>query len=119
MARHWNPIMMNAVLFGRIALLRDNRASLGLTGEQIAAPGAHLYAFPPRRRRARRGGRRGWPGSTSGWPTSARPSATICSATNRTGSWNSARPIATAFRTASSQRRNPPPMSAAWLARRS
>jgi peptidyl-dipeptidase Dcp len=35
MARHWNPIMMNAVLFGRIALLRDQRASLGLTGEQM------------------------------------------------------------------------------------
>src|SRR3977135_3769663 len=35
MARHWNPIMMNAVLFGRIALLRDKRAELGLTGEQM------------------------------------------------------------------------------------
>ncbi|MCA6110718.1 M3 family metallopeptidase [Bradyrhizobium cenepequi] len=35
MARHWNPIMMNAVLFGRIALLRQNRASLGLSGEQL------------------------------------------------------------------------------------
>jgi len=34
MARHWNPIMMNAVLFGRIALLHDNRASLELTPEQ-------------------------------------------------------------------------------------
>src|ERR1700688_1126805 len=34
MARHWNPIMMNAVLFGRIALLRDRRATLGLTPEQ-------------------------------------------------------------------------------------
>ncbi len=34
MARHWNPIMMNAVLFGRIAMLRDNRAKLGLTPEQ-------------------------------------------------------------------------------------
>ena len=34
MARHWNPIMMNAVLFGRIALLHENRATLGLTGEQ-------------------------------------------------------------------------------------
>src|SRR5271169_1474118 len=34
MARHWNPIMMNAVLFGRIALLHDNRAKLVLTGEQ-------------------------------------------------------------------------------------
>jgi peptidyl-dipeptidase Dcp len=35
MARHWNPIMMNAVLFGRIALLHDNRAKLGLTPEQM------------------------------------------------------------------------------------
>src|SRR6201996_3684985 len=34
MARHWNPIMMNAVLFGRIAALRDHRATLGLTTEQ-------------------------------------------------------------------------------------
>jgi peptidyl-dipeptidase Dcp len=35
MARHWNPIMMNAVLFGRIALLHGNRASLKLTAEQL------------------------------------------------------------------------------------
>src|ERR1700761_6850775 len=35
MARHWNPIMMNAVLFGRIALLHDNRAAMGLTVEQM------------------------------------------------------------------------------------
>src|SRR3978361_790148 len=35
MARHWNPIMMNAVLFGRIVALHDNRASLGLTSEQM------------------------------------------------------------------------------------
>src|SRR5450756_1521908 len=35
MARHWNPIMMNAVLFGRIAALHDNRAGLGLSGEQM------------------------------------------------------------------------------------
>src|ERR1700710_1480356 len=34
MARHWNPIMMNAALFGRIVALRDNRATLGLTPEQ-------------------------------------------------------------------------------------
>src|SRR6266404_3964433 len=34
MARHWNPIMMNAVLFGRIALLHENRTTLGLSGEQ-------------------------------------------------------------------------------------
>src|SRR5246500_3426935 len=35
MARHWNPIMMNAVLFGRTAMLHHNRATLGLTGEQM------------------------------------------------------------------------------------
>ncbi|KWV54040.1 peptidase M3 [Bradyrhizobium macuxiense] len=35
MARHWNPIMMNAVLFGRIAMLHEKRASLGLSGEQL------------------------------------------------------------------------------------
>jgi len=35
MARHWNPIMMNAVLFGRIVQLRDDKATLGLTGEQM------------------------------------------------------------------------------------
>src|SRR5437762_5937932 len=35
MARHWNPIMMNAVLFGRIALLHHNRATLGLTAKEI------------------------------------------------------------------------------------
>ena len=35
MARHWNPIMMNAVLFGRIAMLHENRATLGLTPEQM------------------------------------------------------------------------------------
>jgi len=34
MARHWNPIMMNAVLFGRIAQLRDIRATLALTPEE-------------------------------------------------------------------------------------
>src|SRR5579883_3271457 len=35
MARHWNPIMMNGVLFGRIALLHDNRAGLKLSPEQM------------------------------------------------------------------------------------
>jgi peptidyl-dipeptidase Dcp len=35
MARHWNPILMNAVLFGRIAMLHHNRATLSLTGEQM------------------------------------------------------------------------------------
>ncbi len=34
MARHWNPIQMNAVLFGRIALLHENRANLTLTAEE-------------------------------------------------------------------------------------
>jgi peptidyl-dipeptidase Dcp len=35
MARHWNPIMMNAVLFGRIVFLHDNRATLTLSPEQM------------------------------------------------------------------------------------
>ena len=35
MARHWNPIMMDAVLFGRIAQLHEKRATLPLTGEQM------------------------------------------------------------------------------------
>ena len=35
MARHWNPIMMNAVLFGRIAALYHDRAALKLTPEQM------------------------------------------------------------------------------------
>jgi peptidyl-dipeptidase Dcp len=33
-ARHWNPIMMNAVLFARLSRLYENRAALGLTSEQ-------------------------------------------------------------------------------------
>ena len=35
MARHWNPIMMNAVLFGRIVQLYERRATLGLDGERL------------------------------------------------------------------------------------
>lgn len=35
MARHWSPILMNAVLFGRVAQLHENRAALGLTAEQL------------------------------------------------------------------------------------
>src|ERR1700675_4046449 len=35
MARHWSPIMMNAVLFGRIAMLHEQRAGLGLTAEEM------------------------------------------------------------------------------------
>jgi peptidyl-dipeptidase Dcp len=33
-ARHWNPIMMSAALFGRVAKLHDKRAALKLTGEE-------------------------------------------------------------------------------------
>jgi peptidyl-dipeptidase Dcp len=33
-ARHWNPILMNAALFGRIAKLYDQRSALKLSGEQ-------------------------------------------------------------------------------------
>ena len=95
MARHWNPIMMNAVLFGRIAALRDNRATLGLTRSRRAcwsAPTPASIAPAPGWTSRRK---RGWRRSTSGWRISAPPSAIICSATSRTGSWNSARPIAT------------------------
>jgi peptidyl-dipeptidase Dcp len=35
MARHWNPIMMDAVLFGRVAQLYGNRSKLGLTSEEM------------------------------------------------------------------------------------
>src|SRR5436305_2621690 len=35
MARHWNPIQMNAVLFGRIAALYHDRDALRLTAEQL------------------------------------------------------------------------------------
>ena len=34
-ARHWSPILMNAVLFGRIAMLYQRRAELKLTPEQM------------------------------------------------------------------------------------
>ena len=53
MARHWNPIMMNAVLFGRIAMLHHNRASTRPDRRGDAAAGAHLHPLPPRRRRPR------------------------------------------------------------------
>lgn len=33
-ARHWNPILMNAQLFMRVAKLHDRRGALKLTGEQ-------------------------------------------------------------------------------------
>ncbi|CCE04955.1 peptidyl-dipeptidase [Bradyrhizobium sp. STM 3843] len=35
MARHWNPIQMNAVLFGRVAQLHEKRKSLDLTPEEL------------------------------------------------------------------------------------
>src|SRR6201996_3465274 len=35
MARHWNPIQMNAVLFGRVAQLHENRVNLKLTAEEL------------------------------------------------------------------------------------
>src|SRR3954469_5610408 len=46
MARHWNPIMMNAVLFGRIAALYHDRASLRLTGEQLRLLERTYTRFP-------------------------------------------------------------------------
>ncbi len=66
MARHWNPIMMNAVLFGRIAMLHEKRASLGLTGEQLRLLERTLYPLPPAPAPAStRAPRPGWPRSTS------------------------------------------------------
>ena len=59
MARHWNPIMMNAVLFGRIARLHQNRANLGLDlWKQLRLAGAKHRppASPSRRRRPVRRG---------------------------------------------------------------
>src|SRR5215813_6561672 len=63
MARHWNPIMMNAVLFGRIALLHENRAALGLSAFEpcdprnrqrgVAADGAALESHHDERRAVR------------------------------------------------------------------
>ena len=90
----------------------DGRADRGSWSAPIPASTAPAPASTKWRRR-------GWPRSTSGWPISARRSAIICSATSRTGSWNSARPTATVFRTALSRRRRPRPKSAAWPARRS
>src|SRR5260221_14073834 len=46
MARHWNPIMMNAVLFGRIAMLHENRAILSLTGEEMRLLERSYTPFP-------------------------------------------------------------------------
>src|SRR2546425_705985 len=49
----------------------------------------------------------GWPRSTSGWPISGRPSATICSATSRNGPWSSARTTAPAYRLEDSMAKTP------------
>src|ERR1700692_4263753 len=45
MARHWNPIMMNAVLFGRIAQLHEQRAGLRLTAEERRPVGGRYTVF--------------------------------------------------------------------------
>lgn len=119
MARHWNPIMMNAVLFGRIAMLHEKRAKLGLTAEQMRLLERTYTNFYRAGAASTRSPRSGGPRSTSGWPSSGHPSATTCSATSRTGSWSSARTTAPAFRTPSSPRRRRPPKSGAWQARRS
>jgi peptidyl-dipeptidase Dcp len=118
MARHWSPIMMNAVLFGRIALLHDNRATLELSPEQsrllertytrFHRAGAGLDEAA-KSRMAEINERLAHLGTVQ--PSSARRRAG--------GSWSSARPTVTAFRTASSPRRRPRPASAAWPARRS
>ena len=53
-ARHWNPIMMNGVLFSRIAKLFNQRSALKLTGEQQRLLERSFIRF---RRSARVGGR--------------------------------------------------------------
>ena len=120
MARHWNPIMMNAVLFGRIVALRDNRAELGLTGEQTrllertytrfhrsgagldetgeSADGRDQRAAGASRHRLQ--------------PSSARRRAGLVHGTRRGRSRR-------AVRTRSSPPPRPRPTSAAWPARRS
>ena len=55
MARHWNPIMMNAVLFGRIAHAARAARQARPDRRADAAAGAHLHQFLPRRCRPRRG----------------------------------------------------------------
>ena len=120
MARHWNPIMMNAVLFGRIAMLHDNRATLGLTGEQrrllertytrFHRAGAGLdeaaQKTDGRDQRAAGASRHRLQ------PSSARRRAGLVHGARR---GRSRRPV----RTASSPRPKLPPRSAAWPARRS
>src|SRR2546425_5138402 len=49
MARHWNPIMMNAVLFGRLAMLHENRTRLSLTGQERRLPERTYTRLPPSR----------------------------------------------------------------------
>ena len=71
MARHWNPIMMNAVLFGRIAMLHDNRAALSLTPRSSGCWSAPIPASTAPAPASTRRPRSGWPRSTSGWPISA------------------------------------------------
>src|ERR1700761_7764779 len=46
MARHWNPIQMNAVLFGRVAQLHENRANLKLTAEEMRLLERTYTRFP-------------------------------------------------------------------------
>ena len=119
MARHWNPIMMNAVLFGRIAMLHDNRATLGLTSEQMRLLERTYNNFHRAGAGLDEAAKGAAPRSTSGWPNSAPRSATICSATSRTGSWSSARTISAACRRRSSPRPRLRQKSAGWPARRS
>ena len=119
MARHWNPIMMNAVLFGRIAMLHEKRATLGLTASRCGCWSAPTPTSTAPAPASTRPPRSGGPRSTSGWPSSAPRSATICSATSRTGSWSSARTTAPAFPRRSSPRPRRLRKSGAWQARRS
>ena len=120
MARHWNPIMMNAVLFGRIAHAAREPRRLGLTARAAAAAGAHLHPLPPRRRRPStrpqdadgRDQRAARPSRHRLQPSSARRRAGLVHGARR------GRPRR-ACPTASSPPPRPRRKSAAWPARRS
>ena len=110
---------MNAVLFGRIALLHENRANLNLTAQEMRL----LERTYTRFHRAGAGlsdeAKKRMAVINERLAHLAQVSAIICSATNRTGCWSSPKPTAPGCLTASWRRRGPQPNSVGWPARRS
>ena len=120
MARHWNPIMMNAVLFGRIARAArhradaraDRRADCGCWSAPIPASTAPAPGSTSRQEADGRDQRAAGPSRHRLQPPSARRRAGLVHGARR---GRSRRP----FRTVLSQPPGPRPRSAAWPARRS